>query len=59
MRPWKAPFIATMRERPVTARASLSAASLASVPELHQKTRVSASGARSTSRFDASARMGL
>ena len=38
LRPWKDPSAATMPVRPVR-RASLIAASFASVPELHRKTR--------------------
>ncbi len=59
VRPWKPSANATTRLRPVTDRASLSAVSLASVPELHQNTRFSPSGARSTSAWAAAARTGL
>ena len=39
MRPWKPPSSATIRVRPVALRAILSAASLASAPELQKKAR--------------------
>ena len=50
VRPWKAPRKATRPGRPVTRRASLSAASTASAPEFPKKTVSSGSGQASASR---------
>src|SRR5450759_923452 len=44
VRPWKLPSIATTSSRPVTLRASFTAASLASAPLLVKKTRVRPAG---------------
>ena len=42
VRPWKPRMAATISVRPVSSRANLTAASTASVPELHKKTRTHA-----------------
>ncbi len=44
VRPWKPPRKATIPGRPVTRRANLSAASIASLPELRKKTESMGSG---------------
>ena len=54
-RPWKAPKKAMALGRPVWWRASLSAASTASVPELQRNTRASGIGASAASRSHTSA----
>ena len=54
VRPWKPPSAATMRVRPVR-RAILNAASLASAPELHKKTRLPSGASHVRSSASASA----
>ena len=54
-RPWNAPKKAMALGRPVWWRASFSAASTASVPELHRNTRGSGIGAMAARRSQTSA----